>query len=411
MRKMTYHALLALSLLLAGCGRSPVTPAISAVASPTYAAPNESAAASTAAPTESLPPTAAATSAPVNVTSAPAKPTAPPRPAPQELAFVRGGVVWSVPARGGEVRRLTTGKGASSPSWSPGGRAVAYIRLRGNSGGGALVLQLGGEGARELLPGGVTQLAWSPGGARLAYTRTKDRDGDGRLRPETDESSVWVTAAGTGSAARLAPGFDPSWAPDGRSVLLSTPGRLVQGVPEQNELRLYPASGGKSRTLSRTSDVPSDLRQYGTPFLASTRLLRYGVLSPDGETVAFSALGGVGVLATKELRGGKVQVQDTLPESGFGPIAWQPGGSRIAYDVPAPSGIDIVTVLDLASGNRRSFEGYRQPSWSPDGKSLAMVQTAEQQPRALVVVSPVELGRPRRVVAGEVYSPTWSQAP
>lgn len=433
---------------IAASRRSPTAtgaPAVQAGPTPAESAPEATATAeptttdSTAAPTTlAEEPTTAPTTQAEKPTSAPAPtdtpppPTKPPAtaaptattlptadegspPAVEEIAFILDGAVWKTPARGGGREKLTGGNNAA-PAWSPAAYSLAYIRLQGKTGGGSLVVQPGGGGpARELAKDGVTQFAWSPNGDHIAYTRTTDADGDGRLVPDLDPSEVRALDVANGNDRELALGYDPSWAPDSDRVLLSTPGKMAQGYREKNELRLYDLSGKHVRTVARTSDVPNDLRKYGPPFLASTRLLRYGVISSDGETVAFSALGGVGVLGTVPLKGGAVQVQDTLVESDFGPIAWAPRGTRIAYEAPPPSGIDQVTILDVASGNRatlgniRDRTGYRQPSWSPDGSSVALVQESLNGDKALVIAGATRksLGR---LALGDVVSPSWNRA-
>lgn len=353
---------------------------------------------------ESTPPapqTAAATSAPT-VTVA--------LPMPTEIAYLRDGEIWLVGASGGKPRRIADGTNGSV-AWSPEGRAIAYVRLRAGSAGGALILHPINGKPRVLADAEVTQLAWSPDGKQIAYTRTVDRDADNQLEPYADRSTVHTVEVASHRTKAIGPGFDPAWSPDG-GILLSTPGKILGGVPQGNSLRLYPRDGG-NRMLVSTGDVPSDLRQYGTPFLSMTRLLRHGALSPDGQTVAFSALGGVGILGTREVRGGQVQVQDIVAESGFGPVVWAPVGTRIAYHVPTPRGTDEVTVLDIATGNRTVFgkpdgAGYREPSWSRNGQALALVQMGANGPRALVVSRGGE-GRVRVVARGAVSSPSWSR--
>lgn len=362
--------------------------------------------------------------APVSARTETAAATGTPQPTEQpsplasrnQIALLRDGSVWLVSVEGGEGRRLAGGDNLA-PAWSPAGDSVAFIKLRGETGGGSLLVISADAGiTRQVASGPVTQLAWSPDGRKIAYTRTTDTDGDGLLQPDRDASEVRLVDVHGRADRRLSAGFDPSWLPHGDGVLLSTEGRLVAGVRERNELRVVDLAGKTVSTVARTSDVPADLRQYGTPFLAAARLLRHGAVSSDGETVAFSALGGVGVLGTISLGGGTVQVQDIIAESGFGPVVWAPDDGRIAYDVPTPSGLDQVVVLDVATGNRLAFgdiqdeTSFKQPSWSPDGASIALVRLGPGGTSDLVIAD-TRTARVTKLLSGDVSSPSWRRAP
>jgi dipeptidyl aminopeptidase/acylaminoacyl peptidase len=81
------------------------------------------------------------------------------------IAFVRRGNVWIVRPGGGELRRLT-GRGGSSPAWSPDGRRLAFARHDA-----ILVLDLRTRRLRRAVDGtGALSIAWSPDGRRLAWT-------------------------------------------------------------------------------------------------------------------------------------------------------------------------------------------------------------------------------------------------
>ncbi len=82
--------------------------------------------------------------------------------------------LWTVPAAGGEARRLTWTEEASEhgPIASPDGRSLAFLSDRAAKGVDQLwILPTAGGEARALtdFPAGVSDPLWSPDGARLAF--------------------------------------------------------------------------------------------------------------------------------------------------------------------------------------------------------------------------------------------------
>jgi Tol biopolymer transport system component len=98
--------------------------------------------------------------------------TAPDIAASGRLAFVRRGNVY-VLGRGGAARRLTR-KGGDDPSWSPGGRFVAFTRRDS-------IWTVPARGGRERRVARGFSPAWSPDGRRIAFFRKID---DPRLGDE-----------------------------------------------------------------------------------------------------------------------------------------------------------------------------------------------------------------------------------
>jgi len=74
---------------------------------------------------------------------------------------------------GGTPRRFT-GRGGSSPSWSPDGRKLAFVRNVANSPrAGIYLVRRDGRGLRRLVRRGDSP-AWSPDGKWIAFIRTGD---------------------------------------------------------------------------------------------------------------------------------------------------------------------------------------------------------------------------------------------
>jgi dipeptidyl aminopeptidase/acylaminoacyl peptidase len=126
--------------------------------------------------------------------------------------------LYVVSADGGRPVRLTgTAADESSPSWSPDGHRLAYIR-----GGRVFVIANDGAGARRLTPGGDSEPQWSPDGRWVAYVH--GALGNGSLRI--------VHPDGTGARRLAGPGVDcPRWSPRGSRIAFRAYGAVrVVGV-------------------------------------------------------------------------------------------------------------------------------------------------------------------------------------
>jgi len=180
-------------------------------------------------------------------------------PAGTRVVFTRRGDLYVIRADGTHLRRLASGAVVDyDPAWSPDGRQIAF--LRDNA---LLVMRADGRNMRVVYSdatavlGGLTwspdgkSIAfgsdygtigtilvvartsgepwapatgreddeypdWSPGGGWIAFTRNVD-----------DEDGVWVARTdGTGFTRMLTDdGADPSWAPNGKRIVVSSVSR------------------------------------------------------------------------------------------------------------------------------------------------------------------------------------------
>jgi len=128
------------------------------------------------------------------------------------VVFAALGDLWLLSTASGEAvpRRITNDVHVeTNPVWAPDGRTIAYTSDR--DGGAALWLHDVAAGTGRRLVADATTAAWSPDGSRLAYL-----DGNAQLRV--------VQVANRESRqvhTRLFEPGRPSWAPDGRSVVMS----------------------------------------------------------------------------------------------------------------------------------------------------------------------------------------------
>jgi len=216
--------------------------------------------------------------------------------------------LWLVPTDGSAPpRQFTFGQHRDThPRWSPDGRSIAFLSNRANE-KQAQIYRIGLDGGEAQpitqLTGAIAGFTWSPDGAQfVCQFRQKDQtavdlekdeqkkklglvdrritrldfraEGAGYLPQE--RWHIWIINAATGAATQLTQGdafheTNPSWSPDGRSILFTS----VRTDPpdlnwEQSELYLIPAQGG---------DIRPVIGHNGRKF--------EGAFSPDGQSIAY----------------------------------------------------------------------------------------------------------------------------
>ncbi len=164
------------------------------------------------------------------------RPSGPDRPAFAPSA------VWSVPAGGGEARRLTYGRSDSAPRWSPDGRWLAFLSDREKDGRRQVLLlpRDGGEASQLTalesdIPVGrsFSPLTWFPDGSRIAFPlveplppseRNRIDAGDDRIVFEEEPRlwRLWAVNAVNGDTRAISPPGLQIWefaiSPDGRRI-------------------------------------------------------------------------------------------------------------------------------------------------------------------------------------------------
>ncbi|MBE7494958.1 MAG: CehA/McbA family metallohydrolase [Verrucomicrobiaceae bacterium] len=171
------------------------------------------------------------------------------------IALSYHGTICTMPAEGGQMRRLSRGEGYDiEPAWSPDGLRIAFINSPG-FGGGALRVIDAGTGTDSALPQivrGAGPLWFAPDGKRVL----------GKFSlPEAKVGIAWCDLA-TGALTPLA-GVPESWAmrlrgvhalsPDGKWIYFAEH-RDAEGEQSGNQgpqalLRRLPAEGGTLETI------------------------------------------------------------------------------------------------------------------------------------------------------------------
>ena len=134
--------------------------------------------------------------------------------------------------------------------------------------------------------------------------------------------------------------------------------------------------------------------------------------SPDGSTVGFwgNASDGLGIRVVSPDGAGLRLVTEAVAHLGVGLYGWSPDSASIVYTQYCEEGLFL---HDLKSGTRRRLRGtpsaWGSPSWSPDGKTIALASSEKAFPGIfLVAVDGTEV---RRLPSptGKLWSPTWSR--
>jgi Tol biopolymer transport system component len=243
--------------------------------------------------------------------------------------------------------------------------------------------------ARKTL--GIVRPVISPDGTQIAFAAVGD---------------IYVMPVGGGAPVNLtkdaALDTDPSWSPDGGSLVYSSDKDSVH-----LQLWIRDMKSGQSRKVTNIATQPQ-----GASF------------SPDGTRVVFFNVDGmwrVAEMSVLDLDSGRVtKIHDSLPQPGT--PTWAPDGKRVALAGIAPmtvrfrEGTNQVQTISASGGDVKWYapipmlsidsRGGGGPVWSPDGTKMAAIY------EGVLAVWPVAasgepLGPPRRVTSESAHAPSW----
>jgi Tol biopolymer transport system component len=236
------------------------------------------------------------------------------------------------------------GADVGGAAWSPNGSSLAFA-ARNSSGFHIYSLDVVTRRLSQLTHsqcGNEVAPAWSPAGRRLAYERSNG------------ERGIYVVRADGGGSRRVISGeaSGPAWAPDGKRLAYVVGGSLW----------IARLSGGRALRL-KTGDYLVDRPAW----------------SPDGGRIAFGAnlrgdtLDVAFSVRGVSIHGGRAQL---LVGDGSDP-AWSPDGASLVYEIYSNfAGPTQIRIADRSGGDRLVHnlpEGNAIPSWSPDGKAIAIL--------------------------------------
>ncbi|MDT8340679.1 MAG: amidohydrolase family protein, partial [Longimicrobiales bacterium] len=184
---------------------------------------------------------------------------------------------------------------------------------------------------------------------------------------------VAVAIESGSKSLRILPGY--AWERDGSALVLWEGGRIRRVAVATGNVQTLSFRARVRRTLSGLAY--RSFRITDDPFPA--RFMRWQTAAPDGETVAFQAVGRIWL---QSRTGGEAR---RLTPAGFGELqefgpAWSPDGHWIAFTTWHDTAGGHVWKIPAGGGQAvrltREAAEYVHPAWSPDGRTVVAARGA-----------------------------------
>ena len=366
-----------------------------------------------------------------------------------QIAFVYASEIWIVGRDGGDARRLTTGGHESAPVFSPDGSQIAFTGQYDGNVDVFVVPAVGGEPRRLTYhPAPDAAVAWTPDGQQILFVSNRTSSND------PPKFFTIPAAGGFPTEVPLPMADEGVFSPDGAKLAYVpnfqwqeawkhyrggqtkhiwianlSDSSIEQKIPQENNSNDFNPMwiGNKVYFLSDRSGTVS-LFAYDTSTRKVTEVVKNDGLDFKSASAGPGAIviEQFGSLRLLDLASGKtsrvnVRVAGDLPEvrphfqkldaKRIHNAGISPTGARAVFEahgeiltVPAEKG-------DIRNLTASPTVADRDPSWSPDGKSIAYFSDESgeyalhiRDQNGLGVVKKINLGDPPSFY----YSPTWS---
>jgi len=321
--------------------------------------------------------------------------------------------VYVVPAAGGVPRRLTYHPADGNVvGWTPDGKQILFSSERAAFADGVVQLfsvPLEGGFATQVPLARASQASLSPDGARIAYVPTVQWQQAWKRYRGGQTKPIWIANLADSSIAAKIPrensnDFNPMWVGDTIYFLSDRNGPVTlfaYDIKSQQVKQIVKNDGLDIKSASATSDaivyeqfgslhlldldssrdralniqIVGDLAEVRPHFQKiEPKRIRFAGISPTGARAVFGVRGEI--LTVPAEKGDVRNLTNTANVVERDP-SWSPDGNSIAYfsdesgeytlHIRDQSGLGEVRKIDL--GGPHTF--YYSPTWSPDSKKIA----------------------------------------